>query len=72
MGWPAIPTLRLMCLVETGTRALLGAVIGDGTQPGERDEPTLARRLLPLLGPGMLVLGDRGFDAAAFLHDARH
>jgi hypothetical protein len=26
----------------------------------------LARRLLPLLGPGMLVLLDRAFDAAAF------
>jgi len=68
-GWAGYPNLRLMCLVETGTRALLGAVIGDGERAGERDELTLARRLLPLLRPSMLVLGDRGFDAATFLHD---
>ena len=30
-------------------------------------ETGLARRLLPLLGPGMLVLGDRAFDGNAFL-----
>ena len=28
--------------------------------------PRLARRLLPLLGPGMLLMLDRGFDASAF------
>jgi hypothetical protein len=51
---------------ETGTRAMLGSVIGDGARPGERDETTLARRLLSLLGPGMLVLLDRGFDKNPF------
>jgi hypothetical protein len=30
----------------------------------------LARRLLPLLGPGMLVLLDRAFDASTFLAEA--
>jgi hypothetical protein len=64
MGFPGYPTLRLMTLVETGTRGLLGAVIGSA---GDRDEPTLARRLVPLLRPGMLVLLDRAFDANAFL-----
>jgi Insertion element 4 transposase N-terminal/Transposase DDE domain len=64
MGWAGYPTLRLMTLVETGTRGLLGATIGSA---GDRDEPTLARRLLPLLRPGMLVLLDRAFDANAFL-----
>jgi Insertion element 4 transposase N-terminal/Transposase DDE domain len=64
MGFAGYPTLRLMCLAETGTRALLGATIGAA---GDRDEATLARRLLPLLRPGMLVLLDRGFDAATFL-----
>jgi Transposase DDE domain len=64
MGFAGYPTLRLMTLVETGTRGLLGAVIGSA---GDRDEATLARRLLPLLGPGMLVLLDRAFDASAFL-----
>ena len=64
MGWAGYPTLRLMTLAETGTRGLLGAALGSGT---DRDEATLARRLLPLLRPGMLVLLDRAFDANAFL-----
>jgi Insertion element 4 transposase N-terminal/Transposase DDE domain len=64
MGWAGYPTLRLMTLVETGTRGLLGATLGGA---GERDEAALARRLLPLLRPGMLVLLDRAFDANAFL-----
>jgi len=65
-GWAGYPNLRLLCLVETGTRALLGTVIGDGARRGERDETTLARRLLGLLAPGMLVLIDRGFDNNSF------
>jgi hypothetical protein len=64
MGFAGYPTLRLMTLVEIGTRGMLGAVIGSA---GDRDEPTLARRLLPRLRPGMLVLLDRAFDANAFL-----
>jgi hypothetical protein len=64
MGFAGYPTLRLMCLAETGTRALLGATIGAA---GDRDEATLALRLLPLLRPGMLVLLDRGFDSNTFL-----
>src|SRR2546421_3697230 len=66
MGWAGYPTLRLMTLAETGTRGLLGAVIGSAD---DRDEATLARRLLPLLRPGMLLLLDRAFDATAFLTD---
>jgi hypothetical protein len=65
MGFAGYPTVRLMTLVETGTRGLLGAALG--SSPGDRDEPTLARRLLRLLEPGMLVLLDRAFDAGAFL-----
>ena len=64
MGFAGYPTLRLMTLAETGTRGLLGAVIGSGS---DRDEATLARRLLPLLRPGMLLLLDRAFDATTFL-----
>ena len=52
-----------MTLVETGTRALLGAVFG----PPATGETDYARQLLHLLGPGMLVLADRGFDGAVFL-----
>jgi hypothetical protein len=68
LAFAGYPTLRLMCLVETGTRGLLGAVIGGaiGT-PGDRDEAHLARRLL---GPGMLLLANRAFDSAAFLVDS--
>jgi Insertion element 4 transposase N-terminal/Transposase DDE domain len=66
MGFAGYPTVRLMGLVETGTRGLLGACLGSAT---ERDEATLARRLLSLLGPGMLVLLDRAFDANGFLRE---
>jgi hypothetical protein len=58
------PLVHLMALAETGTRALLGAVTGCAA---DGDEPALARQLLPLLGPGMLVLLDRAFDTDAFL-----
>jgi hypothetical protein len=64
MGWAGYPTLRLMTLVETGTRSLLGGTLGS---VADRDEAALARRLLPLLRGGMLVLLDRAFDANAFL-----
>jgi hypothetical protein len=66
MSWAGYPTLRLMALAETGTRALLGATVGSVT---DRDETALATRLLPLLGPGMLVLLDRGFDATWFFKE---
>jgi hypothetical protein len=64
LGMAGYPALRLMTLAETGTRGLLGAVLGSRT---DRDETGLARRLLPLLHPGMLVLLDRAFDSNAFL-----
>jgi hypothetical protein len=64
MGFAGYPTLRLMALAETGTRGLLGAALGSAA---DRDEATVARRLLPLLHPGMLILLDRAFDANAFL-----
>jgi len=64
MGFAGYPTLRVMALAETGTRGLLGATVGSAD---DRDEAHLARRLLSLLGPGMLVLLDRGFDGNAFL-----
>lgn len=66
MGWAGYPTLNLMTLVETGTRSLMGATLGSAAVT---DEPTLARRLLGCLGPGMLVLLDRAFDANAFFSD---
>jgi Insertion element 4 transposase N-terminal/Transposase DDE domain len=66
MGFAGYPTLRLMALAETGTRGLLGAALGSAA---DRDEAAVARRLLHLLGPGMLILLDRAFDGNAFLRE---
>ena len=63
LGVTGYPAVELMTLVETGTRALIGAVFG----PPATGEADYARQLLHLLRPDMLVLADRGFDAAAFL-----
>lgn len=57
------PMLELMTLVQTGTRALIGAVFG----PTAEGETSYARRLLHLLTPDMLVLWDKGFDGNDFL-----
>ena len=56
------PQLRLMALIECGTHALIGAVF-DGV--ARASEHKLARRLLPALGPGMLLLADRNFQAGS-------
>src|ERR1700761_9516290 len=64
LGLAGYPAMRIVALAETGTRGLLGAVIG-GT--GERAEVPLARKLVPLLGAGMLLLADRAYDAADLL-----
>jgi Insertion element 4 transposase N-terminal/Transposase DDE domain len=63
LGVTGYPAVELMTLVETGTRALIGAVFG----PPATGETDYARKLLHLLRPDMLVLTDRGFDSAAFL-----
>jgi len=63
LGETGYPVIQLMTLCETGTRALIGAVFG-ATADGEL---TWARKLLHLLDETMLVLMDRGFDAAEFL-----
>ena len=64
LGLAGYPALRVMALAETGTRGLLGATVGSAI---DRYEANLARRLLHLLRPGMLVLLDRAFDSNAFL-----
>jgi hypothetical protein len=63
LGVTGYPAVELMTLVETGTRALIGAVFG----PPATGETEYARQLLDLLTGDMLVLTDRGFDSAAFL-----
>jgi transposase IS4-like protein/DDE family transposase len=65
-GVTGYPVIQLMTLCETGTRALIGAAFGT---PAE-GELAWARRLLHLLDESMLVLMDRGFDAAEFLAGA--
>jgi hypothetical protein len=64
LGVAGYPAMRIVALAETGTRGLLGAVIG-GT--GERAGVPLARKLVPLLGAGMLLLAGRAYDAADLL-----
>jgi hypothetical protein len=66
LGETGYPVIQLMTLVETGTRALIGAVFGSTAE----GEITWARRLLHLLDGTMLVLMDRGFDAGDFLRQA--
>jgi hypothetical protein len=63
MGLAGYPALMLMALAETGTRGLIGAVFG----PVKAGERAYAAQLLPLLGEGMLLLDDRGFDGNDFL-----
>jgi hypothetical protein len=57
------PQVELMTLVETGTRAVIGAVFG----PTREGETAYATRLLHHLSSEMLVLWDRGFDGNDFL-----
>src|SRR5262249_33515895 len=64
LGLAGYPALRIVVLAETGTRGLLGAVIG---ARGDRNEAPLARRLVPLLAKGMLVLADRAYDSGGLL-----
>lgn len=64
LGIAGYPAIRVVALAETGTRGLLGAVIGG---KGERGEVPLARRLVPLLRAGMLLLADRGYDAGELM-----
>ena len=63
LGVTGYPAIELMTLVETGTRALIGAVFG----PPATGEADYALSLAHLLTRDMLVLTDRGFDAAPFL-----
>ncbi|MGH3193437.1 MAG: transposase [Streptosporangiaceae bacterium] len=65
LGETGYPAIQLMTLVETGTRALIGAAFGT---PAD-GEITWARTLLHRLDETMLVLMDRGFDGGEFLHE---
>jgi hypothetical protein len=58
--------MRVVALAGTGTRGLPGAVIGG---KGERSEVPLARKLIPLLREGMLLLAGRGYDAGGLMKE---
>ena len=64
LGLAGYPAMRIVALAGTGTRGLLGAVIGG---KGDRNEVPLAGKLVPLLREGMLLLADRAYDAAGLL-----
>jgi Insertion element 4 transposase N-terminal/Transposase DDE domain len=53
----AFPQVRLLALCELGTRAVCGLAI----KPLGHGEPSMVGPLLDHLGPGMLLVWDRGF-----------
>jgi hypothetical protein len=57
------PLVRLVTLVECGTRAVLAAVFG----PPASGELDYTMRLVSRLRAGMVLLADRNFDAGDFL-----
>lgn len=59
------PLLRLLAVVECGTRAVLAAAFG----PEDTGELGYAHPLLGVLDHSMLLLADAGFDAVAFLRE---
>jgi Transposase DDE domain/Insertion element 4 transposase N-terminal len=62
-GTSAWPQVRLVLLVECGTRAICDA----GVWPCNIDEGRAGRRLLRSVGPQTLVLWDRGFQSVAMM-----
>jgi transposase IS4-like protein/DDE family transposase len=65
-GGTGYPQLRLLTLVACGTRSIIDAVFGPARGSGS-GETSYARRLVPAIKPGMLVLADRNFDYAKLL-----
>ncbi|MBV6703511.1 IS4 family transposase [Kitasatospora aureofaciens] len=61
------PLLRLLVLIECGTRALIAAAFG----PESDGELTYTKRLLDALDTSMLLLADAAFDGGEFLRDVK-
>ena len=59
-GDAAFPQIRLVALAECGTHAMFAA----GTGASSDGENTVAAALATSVGPGMLVLADRGFGGS--------
>jgi hypothetical protein len=53
----AFPQVRLLAVAECGTHAIVQAAVG----PFTSGEVTLAPQVFGVLGPGVLLLADRGF-----------
>ena len=63
----AFPQVRVVALIETGTHALCDAVL----RPFRCGEAPAALRLLRSVGPGMLLLWDRGFHSYELVRATR-
>lgn len=59
----AFPQVRLLALCELGTHAICGLAI----KPLRRGEPSMVGQLLEHLGPGDLLVWDRGFFGYALI-----
>jgi hypothetical protein len=66
-GPGAFPQLRLVALIETGPHALCDVVL----RPFRGGEAPAARHLLRAVGPGMLLLWDRGFHGYELVQRTR-
>jgi Insertion element 4 transposase N-terminal/Transposase DDE domain len=59
----AFPQVRLLALCELGTHAICGLAI----KPIGHGEPSMVGQLLDHLGPGMLLIWDRGFFSSELI-----
>lgn len=66
-GQGAFPQLRVVWLVEAGTHVLCDATL----RPYFRGEAPAARQLLRSVGPGMLLMWDRGLHSYEMIRDTR-
>ncbi len=65
-GKGAFPQIRLVGVAECGTHAMFAAAVGPYSTP----ERSLAMSVLPAVGPGMLLMADRGFTSHEMWHAA--
>jgi hypothetical protein len=64
----AFPQARLLALCELGTHAVCGLMI----KPIRHGEPSMVAPLLDHLGPGMLLIWDRGFFSYELIRSVCH
>jgi hypothetical protein len=64
-GDGAFPQIQVLALIETGTHVICDAII----RPCRSGEVPTALRLLRSVGPGMLLLWDRGFHSYEMVRD---